>query len=103
MDKQRRRYKLDWVSLSFLVAGVVFFISAGVFYGVTVYTLAVPPYIPPTLQLYEVANIFGLAGMIVIPMYILAAFTVEWRIRRRARKTGQDIDDNPKRGTAGSS
>ena len=105
MSTPHRKSKLDRFSVALLAVGGVLFLISAFSYLVALYILLTPPPddLPPEFTLIEIANMAGIAGMIVIPMFIITALIVNYREKRRDKKTGIDSDDNPQPGTAGSS
>lgn len=101
----RRRSKLDRFSIGVLVVGFVLFLISAVCYTVTVILILTPAVEPmPTFTLPELGNIAGVLGMVVIPIFIVTSIIQDYRIRKREKQTGNDIDDDhPKLGAAGGS
>lgn len=73
------------------------FLASAVFYVISVIVLSVHDGPPPLFTLGEIATYLGIAGMGVIPLYIITEVIAAWRERK---KTGKNLDDKPERGTA---
>lgn len=98
MTRRRFRSRLDAASIVVLSIAVLFFLMAAVTYvlSVTLFTLIEGP--PPLFTLGELGTLFGIIGMIMVPIFIIIAVTVS--VRERRKKTGNDIDDTPERRAA---
>lgn len=96
MRRRTGRTRLDTLSLALLIGGVVFFGLSATFYLLSVIAFAVNDGPPPLFTLGEIGTYLGIGGMIIVPLYIIAALLATWR----EKKTGNDIDDHSKRRTA---
>lgn len=103
MVLRNRRSKLDRFSVACLAVGGVLFLISAVCYIIAVILLLTPAVEPvPRFTFGEIGNMAGIAGMLIIPLFIASAMIQNHRITKR-EKTGNDIDDNSEHGAAGSS
>ena len=98
---KRLRSKLDATSVVLIVAAFTLFLIAAICYTASVIILYVAD-ARPYFTLTEIGNFAGIGGMIVVPLFIVAAVTVNIRDKRRELKE-KSSDDNPEQRTAGSS
>ncbi len=84
--------------------GFSLFVISAVFYIVAVWFLLVPA--EPTiiqLTLGQIGNIFGIGGMLIIPIFIVCTFILMWRGNKLRKQETTDDDDHTEFGTAGGS
>jgi hypothetical protein len=97
----RRRSKLDAFGMSMLVAGGTLFLVAAACLLVSLFFYTVPGVAIPEFTLLEFGTFAGIAGMLVIPLFLVSAVINLIRDRRNTQ-TGNDIDeDHTERGAAG--
>lgn len=104
MSRPARKSKLDRFSISLAVTGLVLFLIAALCYLLSLYLFLTPPSEqPPEFTLTEIGNVAGLAGMVVIPFFILTASIQIYRESKDDKKPRHDEDLETEHGTAGSS
>lgn len=99
-----RRSKLDVFGFIMLVGGGTLFLIAAVCMLVSLFFYTVPGMPIPQFTLLDFGVFMGMAGMLIIPLFLVSAVINIIRDRRRISKTGNDIDEvHPERGAAGRS
>jgi hypothetical protein len=100
-----RKSKLDRFSVVLISIALMLFIVSAVCYVIAVLIFFLPPAGDPlpTFSILDIANFTGIGGMVVVPLFIASAVFVNIREKRREKKTGKDLDDNPESGAAGRS
>jgi hypothetical protein len=101
--KQQRRSKLDTLSLVLIAFAASLFLISALSYLAAIILLLLEHGEVPRFSLGDIGNFAGIGGMLIVPLFVVSALTVQWREKRREKKTGQDIDDQTERGTAGRS
>lgn len=100
MRRKRRQTgsKLDTAAIVVLSIAILFFLMSAASYllSAILFTLIEGP--PPLFTIGEIGTLFGIIGMIMVPIFIIIAVTVA--VRERRKKTGNDIDDTPERRAA---
>lgn len=91
------------LSLVLIALAASLFLIAAASYVAAITLLYLENGVAPTFTLGDIGNFAGIGGMLIVPLYVISALTIHWRENRREKKTGQDIGDQTKRGTAGRS
>ena len=91
--RRRVRSKLDIASIVVLSIAVLFFLMSAVTYLLSVTVFAIIEGPPLLFTLGELGTLFGIIGMVMVPIFITISVTVA--VRERRKKTGNDIDDTP--------